>query len=63
MLGRYDLASDTLEDALREMPLNQHRVETTGELAVVYRHMNRLENAKRACEDEYSTAQHLNLEK
>jgi tetratricopeptide (TPR) repeat protein len=63
MLGRYDLASETLEDALREMPLNQQRVESTGELAVVYRHMNRLEDAKRACEDEYNTAKHLNLER
>jgi tetratricopeptide (TPR) repeat protein len=63
MLGRYDLARATLEDALHEMPLNQQRVESTGELAVVYRHMNRLEDAKRACDDEYNTAKHLNLER
>jgi tetratricopeptide (TPR) repeat protein len=62
MLGRYELASKTLEDALLEMPRNQQRVKITGEIAVVYRHMDRLEDAKLACEDEYSTSKDLGLD-
>lgn len=61
MLGRYQQASETLEAAIRDMPHSIQRVACTGELAVVYRHIGRLEDAKRACEEEYSTAKHLNL--
>lgn len=63
MLGRYGKASQILEEAIREMPHSKQRVEATGELAVVYRHSNRLEDAKHACEEQYSTAQHLHSDK
>jgi tetratricopeptide (TPR) repeat protein len=63
MMGRNLLASKTLEEALCDVPPNRLRVSLTGELGVVYRHMNRLEDSKRAGQDEYNTAKHLGLEK
>lgn len=59
MLGRYEKASEVLEMAIAEMPHNEQRVNSTGELAVVYRHSNRLEDAKRVCEEQYKTAKHI----
>ena len=61
-LGRYDMACKPLEDVLREIPVNQQSVELTGELVVIYRHLNRLEDAKHACEDQYRNAKRLHLE-
>lgn len=61
MMGRNFLASKTLEEALHDVPLNRIRVSLTGELGVIYRHMNRLEDSRRASEDEYKTAKHLGL--
>ena len=63
LMGRYRLASETLERALRDMPFNEDRVKSTGELGVVYRHMDRLEDAKLAFKDEYETAKQLNLDR
>jgi tetratricopeptide (TPR) repeat protein len=62
MMGQYELASGMLQDALRETPVCKERVQMTGELAVIYRHLNQLEDAKRACEDQYDTAKSLGLE-
>ncbi|KAI1358160.1 hypothetical protein F5Y08DRAFT_125827 [Xylaria arbuscula] len=63
MLGRNELASSILEDAHRDLPQNKLRMQISGELAVVYRHMNRLDDAKKACEDEYNTALVLGLDR
>ncbi|KAI6169058.1 hypothetical protein EDD17DRAFT_1524762, partial [Pisolithus thermaeus] len=55
--GRYEQARDILEKALAEMePGSPERVEFSGELGVIYRHMDRLEDAKRAFEEQYNTA-------
>ncbi|KAL8723484.1 MAG: hypothetical protein Q9225_000217 [Loekoesia sp. 1 TL-2023] len=61
--GRYEQAKDLLEEALSEMGPNQHRVEFSGELGVVYRHMNRLADAKRAFQLQYNTAKQLKYER
>lgn len=62
--GRYEQARDILEKALKEMgPESSERVEFCGELGVIYRHMNRLEDAKRAFEDQYDTAKRLRNER
>ncbi|KAI6033700.1 hypothetical protein BKA83DRAFT_4179937 [Pisolithus microcarpus] len=62
--GRYEQARDILERALAEMePDGPERIEFSGELGVVYRHMNRLEDAKRAFEDQYNTAKRLSNER
>lgn len=63
MLGRNELASTILEEAYRDMPQKKLRMQISGELAVVYRHMNRLDDAKKACEDEYNTALMLGLDR
>jgi tetratricopeptide (TPR) repeat protein len=61
--GRYEQAKDILERALAEMGPSLQRVEFSGELGVVYRHMNRLTNAKRAFEIQYNTAKQLKFER
>lgn len=61
--GRYEQAKDTLERALAEMGPSQQRVEYSGELGVVYRHMNRLADAKRAFEIQYNMAKQLKFER
>ncbi|KAF1988652.1 hypothetical protein K402DRAFT_452852 [Aulographum hederae CBS 113979] len=57
--GRYEQAKDCLEKALSGIGLNLQHVKLSGELGVVFRHMDRLEDAKRAFEDQYNTAKHL----
>ncbi|KAI6099025.1 hypothetical protein F5141DRAFT_1144170 [Pisolithus sp. B1] len=58
--GRYDQARVILEKALAEMELDSpERVEFSGELGVILRHMNRLEDAKGAFQDQYNTAKRL----
>ncbi|KAI6042771.1 hypothetical protein EDC04DRAFT_882016 [Pisolithus marmoratus] len=62
--GRYGQARDILEKALAEMePDSPERVEFSGELGVIYRHMNRLEDAKQAFEDQYNSARRLSNER
>ncbi|GAB1311491.1 hypothetical protein MFIFM68171_01701 [Madurella fahalii] len=61
-LGRYQKARDILEEAIAEMEPSLQRVEMSGELGVVYRHMNLLEDAKRAFEMQYNTAKELRSE-
>lgn len=64
VIGRIELARKILEDARCQMPLNQLRVEITGELAVVnLQHENRLDDAKEALEDQYNAAKHLGLDR
>jgi len=57
--GRYEQAKHILEKALAELGPSLQRVEFSGELGVVYRHMNRLADAKRAFEIQYDTAKQL----
>ena len=61
--GRYAQASELLEMALAEMGPSPERVEISGELGVVYRHMNRLADAKHAFETQYETAKQLKFDR
>ncbi|KAI0204006.1 hypothetical protein F4808DRAFT_366306 [Astrocystis sublimbata] len=63
MFGRNELAAKTLEEARHDMPPTRLRVQISGELAVVYRHMDQLDDSRRAGEDEYNTAQSLGLDR
>ena len=59
--GRYEQARDILVKATEGTEPSRQRAEFMGELGVVYRHMNRLEDAKQAFEIQYSTAKQLNI--
>ena len=63
MLGRYREACECLEETILDTPQSRFRVDCAGELAMVYRHMDRLEDSKRAAEEQYHGAKQLNLEK
>jgi tetratricopeptide (TPR) repeat protein len=63
MLGLNDQACASLEEAVIDTPLTKYRVYCLGELATVYRHMTRLEDCRKASEDQYNTAKILNLDK
>ena len=62
-LGRYQTAKKYLEQALEDMKPSYARVNISGELGVVYRHMDLLEEAKSASELEYETASKLGSER
>jgi diketogulonate reductase-like aldo/keto reductase len=62
MLGLNDQACASLEEAVIDTPLTKYRVYCLGELATVYRHMTRLEDCRKASEDQYNTAKILNLD-
>ncbi|KAK4032423.1 Tetratricopeptide repeat protein 28 [Parachaetomium inaequale] len=61
-LGRYQKAREILEAAIGETEPSLQRVEMSGELGVVYRHMNLVDDAKRAFEMQYETAKELGSE-
>ncbi|KAL8924718.1 MAG: hypothetical protein Q9208_003908 [Pyrenodesmia sp. 3 TL-2023] len=61
-LGRYATARSYLEQALEGLGLCYTRLKISGELAVLYRSMGLLEDARRAAEIEYETASELGLE-
>jgi tetratricopeptide (TPR) repeat protein len=63
LFGRYEQAKDILEGALSEMGPSLERVSTSGELGIVYRHMDRFEDAKRTFEIQYETAKQLKFER
>ena len=63
MLGRYDDARELLEKIVFDTPQSSARVDCAGELAMVYRHMDRLNDSKRAAESQYDDAKQLNLKK
>ncbi|KAJ4295065.1 hypothetical protein N0V90_007073 [Kalmusia sp. IMI 367209] len=63
MLGRYREACECLEETMLDTPQSWFRVDCAGELAMIYRHMDRLEDSKRAAEEQYHGAKQLNLEK
>lgn len=62
-LGRYEQAVNYLRLALDGLPTNVPRVEFSGELGVVYRHMNRLEDAKLAFEMQYFMAKDVKFDR
>ncbi|KAK4096580.1 hypothetical protein N658DRAFT_480353 [Parathielavia hyrcaniae] len=61
-LGRYEKARDIWTQVIAETQPSLQQVEMTGELGVVYRHMNLLDEAKRAFEMQYHTASELGSE-
>ncbi|KAH7069567.1 hypothetical protein BKA63DRAFT_421242 [Paraphoma chrysanthemicola] len=63
MLGLCQKACECLEEVVSNAPLSQFRVDCAGELATVFRHMDRLEDCKRMSESQYLGAKELNLEK
>ena len=58
-LGRYPLAKEHLEEALKDPGLNHHRLVATGELGTVYRTMNQLVEAKNQFQTSYEIAKAL----
>ncbi|RAQ52672.1 hypothetical protein AFGD_004895 [Aspergillus flavus] len=60
--GRYEKAEEYLQSALDGLGSTSFHVELRGEMGVVYRHMNRLDDAKREFEIQYNMAVELNLE-
>lgn len=62
-LGRYEQAVEYLRRALDGLPTGMPRVEISGELGVVYRHMSRLEDAKLAFEMQYFMARDAGFER
>ncbi|KAE8315174.1 hypothetical protein BDV41DRAFT_200098 [Aspergillus transmontanensis] len=60
--GRYEKAEEYLQSALDGLGSTPFHVELRGEMGVVYRHMNRLNDAKREFEIQYNMAGELNLE-
>src|SRR5690606_25198875 len=51
--GRYIQAESHLQKAMHGLPVCTERVEYSGELGVLYRHLNRLEDARSAFSDQY----------
>ncbi|KAI4186956.1 MAG: hypothetical protein LQ346_005591 [Caloplaca aetnensis] len=60
-MGRYATAKSYLVQALQGMRTCYERVNISGELGVVYRHMGLLEEARSAAKIEYETASQLNF--
>ena len=63
MLGRYSLACESVEKAILGTLHSSFRMECSGELTLIYRHRDRLEDAKRVAEEQYKGAVELNLQK
>ncbi len=63
MVGRFDKACESLEEVVHNTPKSAVRADMCGELAMIYRHLDRLEDSKRAGEEQYRDALELNLEK
>ncbi|EXL63245.1 hypothetical protein FOCG_01605 [Fusarium oxysporum f. sp. radicis-lycopersici 26381] len=61
--GRHEIAIECLEAALKEMGTCKHYVETTGELGVVYRYLNRIDDAKDKFEAQYKKAKEIKFER
>lgn len=60
--GRYEVAERFLKDACAELINTPEHAALSGELGVVYRHMNRLSEAKNSFRLQYDTAKSLNIE-
>ncbi|KFY89944.1 hypothetical protein V498_06244 [Pseudogymnoascus sp. VKM F-4517 (FW-2822)] len=60
--GRYEVAERFLQDACAGLLNTPEHATLSGELGVVYRHMNRLSEAKDSFKLQYDTAKSLNIE-
>lgn len=60
--GRYEVAERFLQDACADLINTPEHAALSGELGVVYRHMNRLPEAKTSFRLQYDTAKSLNIE-
>ncbi|KFY54785.1 hypothetical protein V497_07443 [Pseudogymnoascus sp. VKM F-4516 (FW-969)] len=60
--GRYEVAERFLQDACAGLINTPEHASLSGELGVVYRHMNRLSDAKDSFKLQYDTAKSLNIE-
>ena len=58
-LGRYSLAKEHLEKALKEVGMNHHRVKASGELGTVFRTQGQLLEARTAFQTQYEIAKSL----
>ncbi|KAL8824245.1 MAG: hypothetical protein Q9170_008218, partial [Blastenia crenularia] len=61
--GRYEQAQSTLAELLSEMEPSAQSIDCSGELGVVYRHLNRISDAQRVFEVQYDTAKQLGDER
>ncbi|KAK3397772.1 hypothetical protein B0T20DRAFT_231293 [Sordaria brevicollis] len=61
--GKYEQAKDFLEQAMAMTASSELRIEASGELGVIYRHMDRLDDAKRAFQVQYDTAKQFQAER
>ncbi|PKS12586.1 hypothetical protein jhhlp_000794 [Lomentospora prolificans] len=61
--GRYDQAESHLRKAIDGLGVCTERVEFSGELGVLYRHMNRVSEARLAFLDQYETAKALGFDR
>ncbi|KAJ4404927.1 hypothetical protein N0V85_004783 [Neurospora sp. IMI 360204] len=60
--GKYEQAKDFLEQAMAMIASSELRIEASGELGVIYRHMDLLDDAKRAFRVQYDTAKEFQAE-
>lgn len=61
-LGRYDIAQQLLEEVVRDPHTSDAlRLEVSGELSVVYRHLNDFAKARDICNEQYQVARRLAL--
>lgn len=58
-LGRYNLAKEHLEEALKDKSPSRHRVKANGELGTVFRAQNRMLDARNAFQAQYDIAKAL----
>ena len=58
-LGRYDLAKEHLQEALKDPSLNHARIKASGELGTVYRIKNQLLEARTTFQSQYEIAKTL----
>ncbi|KAK1776176.1 hypothetical protein QBC45DRAFT_395466 [Copromyces sp. CBS 386.78] len=61
--GKYEQAKDMLEQAMAMTASSELRMEASGELGVCYRHMDLLDDAKRALQVQYETAKESQTER
>lgn len=60
--GRYEQAEEHLRSAMAGLPVSSEKVEFSGELGVLYRHMGRMRDARAAFTDQYDTAKALGFQ-
>ncbi|KAH7635090.1 hypothetical protein B0T09DRAFT_17620 [Sordaria sp. MPI-SDFR-AT-0083] len=61
--GKYEQAKDFLEQAMAMTASSELRIEASGELGVIYRHMDLLDDAERVLRIQYETAKEFQAER